>query len=59
LNTANIVKEAPDWQVNPKGATLSSSLVVVDVLQKILVNNEPVESAVKWGAQQIETIMKG
>jgi multiple sugar transport system substrate-binding protein len=58
LNTANIVKEAADWQVNPKGATLSSSLVVVDVLQKILVNKESIDSAVKWGAQQIDTIMK-
>jgi multiple sugar transport system substrate-binding protein len=58
LNTANIVKEAANWQVNPKGATLSSSLVLVDVLQKILVNNETVDSAVKYGAQQIESIMK-
>jgi ABC-type glycerol-3-phosphate transport system substrate-binding protein len=58
LNTANIVKEAADWQVNPKGATISSSLVVVDVLQKILVNNESIDSAVKWGAQQIDGIMK-
>jgi multiple sugar transport system substrate-binding protein len=59
LSTANIVKEGPDWQVNPKGATLSSSLVVVDVLQKILVNGDSVESAVTWGAQQINMIMKG
>jgi ABC-type glycerol-3-phosphate transport system substrate-binding protein len=58
LSTANIVKEGPTWQVNPKGATLSSSLVVVDVLQKILVNNDSIESAVTWGAQQIDMIMK-
>jgi ABC-type glycerol-3-phosphate transport system substrate-binding protein len=58
VNTANIVKEGPDWQVNAKGATISSSLVLVDVLQKILVNNESVESAVTWGAQQIDSIMK-
>ncbi|HLZ21170.1 MAG TPA: extracellular solute-binding protein [Ktedonobacterales bacterium] len=58
-NTANIVQEGSGWQVNPKGATISSSLVVVDVLQKILVNNESVESAVTWGAGQIDSIMKG
>jgi len=58
VNTANIVKEGADWQVNAKGATISSSLVVVDVLQKILVNNDSVESAVTWGAQQIDAIMK-
>jgi ABC-type glycerol-3-phosphate transport system substrate-binding protein len=58
LKTANLVQEAPDWKVNPKGATLSSSLVIVDVMQKILVNNEPVASAVTWGAQQIDATMK-
>jgi ABC-type glycerol-3-phosphate transport system substrate-binding protein len=57
-NTANLVKEGPEWQVNPKGATLTSSLVLVDVLQKILLNNESVTSAVTWGAQQIDMIMK-
>jgi ABC-type glycerol-3-phosphate transport system substrate-binding protein len=57
-NTANLVKEGPEWQVNPKGATLTSSLVLVDVLQKILLNNESVNSAVTWGAQQIDMIMK-
>jgi len=58
-STANITQEGPNWQINPKGGTIYSSLVVVDVLQKIIVNNETVASAVTWGAEQIAGIMKG
>lgn len=58
-SSGNIVQEASNWKINPKGATIASSLVPVDVLQKILINNESVDSAVKWGAEQIAGIMNG
>ena len=52
-------QEGPTWKINPKGATIQSSLVVVDVLQKILINGDSVNSSVTWGAEQIAGIMKG
>jgi multiple sugar transport system substrate-binding protein len=57
-SSGNSVKEGPTWMINPKGATIQSGLVVVDVLQKILINNETVASSVTWGAEQIAGIMK-
>jgi ABC-type glycerol-3-phosphate transport system substrate-binding protein len=58
-NSGSTIQEGPTWKINPKGATIQSSLVVVDVLQKILVNGDSVPSAVTWGAEQIAGIMKG
>jgi len=58
-DSGSTIKEGPTWKINPKGGTIQSSLVVVDVLQKILINNDSVESAVGWGAEQIAGIMKG
>jgi multiple sugar transport system substrate-binding protein len=57
-STGSTVQEGATWKINPKGATIQSGLVVVDVLQKILINNETVASAVTWGAEQIAGIMK-
>lgn len=58
-NSANITQEGPNWQINSKGGTLYSSLVIADVLQKIIINNEDVAASVTWGAEQIAGIMKG
>ena len=57
-NTANMTQEGPTWKINQKGGTIYSSLVLADVLQKIIINDETVASAVTWGAQQIADIMK-
>jgi multiple sugar transport system substrate-binding protein len=56
--TANTAQEGPTWKINPKGGNIYGSLVVADVLQKIVINKESVESSVTWGAEQIAGIMK-
>jgi len=58
-NTGDLLQEGPGWKINLKSGTLSGSLFLADVVQKVVVGKESTASAVTWGAQQIRDIMKG
>jgi multiple sugar transport system substrate-binding protein len=58
-NLGDFLKEGPGWKINPKSGTLSGSLFIADVLQKVVIGKESTQSAVMFGAQQIRDIMKG
>lgn len=55
----DMVKEGPQWEINRRGGTLWGSLIVTDVVQRVLVGKESTRSAVSWGAQQIKEAMRG
>ncbi|HEY8837553.1 MAG TPA: extracellular solute-binding protein [Dehalococcoidia bacterium] len=55
----DFAKEGPGWNVNAKGGTLTGSLFLADVVQKVVIGKESTASAVTWGAGQIRDIMKG
>jgi hypothetical protein len=58
-NNANFLKEGPGWNINSKSGALVGSLILADVMQKVVVGKESTQSAVTSGAQQIRDIMKG
>jgi ABC-type glycerol-3-phosphate transport system substrate-binding protein len=55
----DFVKEGPSWKTNGKAGTLTGSLFMADVVQKVVIGKESTQSAVTFGAQQIRDIMKG
>ena len=55
----DFVKEGPGWKLNVKAGTLSGSLFLADVLQKVIIGKESSQSVATFGAQQIRDIMKG
>jgi len=58
-STADFLKEGQGWKLNLKSGTLSGSLILADVVQRVVVGKESTQSAVTWGAGQIRDIMKG
>jgi multiple sugar transport system substrate-binding protein len=56
---SDFVKEGPGWRTNAKAGTLSGSLFLADVLQKVVIGKESSQSVATFGAQQIRDIMKG
>jgi multiple sugar transport system substrate-binding protein len=58
-NNANFLKEGPGWNINSKSGALVGSLILADVMQKVVVGKESTQSAVTSGAQQIRDIMTG
>ena len=51
--------EGPGWKSNPQSGAIWDSLVMTDVMQRVIVGKEATKSAVTWGAGQIRDIMKG
>jgi hypothetical protein len=44
---------------NPKSGAVSGALVLIDVVQKVVINKESTESAVTLGANAIRDVMNG
>lgn len=51
-------KESPAHKINTQGGVISSGPILAEVVQRVLVNNEPPKAAAAWGHKELVDIMK-
>jgi multiple sugar transport system substrate-binding protein len=54
----NWAKESPRHPVNTQGGAVGTGTVLADVVQRVLINDEPIKASLARGAQELEEIMK-